>query len=89
MRRGPSQSRPQENTTITHNKSRELESRGVIEFRDGRWEFAAGVEIAETPQAPRRGSLMSAYEQFVKARVGLGSEPAEKDEPMEPAEEAA
>jgi hypothetical protein len=27
---------------------RELESRGVIQFRDGRWELAAGVEIAET-----------------------------------------
>jgi hypothetical protein len=28
---------------------RELESRGVIQFRDGRWELAAGAEIAETP----------------------------------------
>lgn len=27
---------------------RELESRGVIEFRDGRWGLAAG-EIEETP----------------------------------------
>jgi hypothetical protein len=31
---------------------RELESRGVIEFRDGRWELAAGAEIAETPDGP-------------------------------------
>jgi hypothetical protein len=29
---------------------RELESRGVIEFRVGRWELAAGVE--ETPEGP-------------------------------------
>jgi hypothetical protein len=27
---------------------RELERRGVIEFRDGRWELAAGVDIEET-----------------------------------------
>lgn len=52
MRRGPSQSRPQENTRITHDKSRELESRAVIEFRDGRRELANGVEFAETAQAP-------------------------------------
>jgi hypothetical protein len=32
---------------------------------------------------------MGAYEQFVKARVGLGSEPVETDEPMESGEEAA
>jgi hypothetical protein len=31
---------------------RELESRGVIEFRDGRWQLAAGVEIEETPDGP-------------------------------------
>lgn len=61
----------------------------MIQFRGGRWELAAGVEIAEAPQAPVGGSLMSACEQFVKARVGRGSEPAETDEPMEPAEEAA
>ena len=30
---------------------RELESRGVIEFRDGRWGLAAG-EIEETPEGP-------------------------------------
>lgn len=28
---------------------RELESRGVIQFRDGCWELAAGAEIADTP----------------------------------------
>jgi hypothetical protein len=53
MRRGPSQSRPQKNTRITHDKSRELESGGVIEFRDGRWELAAGGEIEETPDGLR------------------------------------
>ena len=53
MRRGPSQSRPQENTRMTHDKSRELESRGVIEFRAGRWELAAGGEIEETPDGLR------------------------------------
>jgi len=26
----------------------ELERRGVLEYRDGRWGLAAGVEIAET-----------------------------------------
>lgn len=31
---------------------RELESRGVIEFRDGRWELAAGVEIEDTLDGP-------------------------------------
>jgi hypothetical protein len=31
---------------------RELESRGVIEFRDGRWGLAPGVEIEETPDGP-------------------------------------
>lgn len=31
---------------------RELESRGAIEFRDGRWQLAAGVEIEETPDGP-------------------------------------
>jgi hypothetical protein len=31
---------------------RELESRGVIEFRDGRWQLAAGVEVEETPEGP-------------------------------------
>ncbi len=28
---------------------RELESRGVIQFRGGRWQLAAGVEVEETP----------------------------------------
>jgi len=28
---------------------RELESRGVIQFRGGRWQLAAGGEIEETP----------------------------------------
>jgi hypothetical protein len=31
---------------------RELESRGTIEFRDGRWQLAAGVEIEEAPDGP-------------------------------------
>jgi hypothetical protein len=31
---------------------RELESRGVIEFRSGRWGLVAGVEIEETPDGP-------------------------------------
>ncbi len=53
MRRGPSQSRPQENTRITHDKSRELGSRGMIEFRAGRWKLAAGGEIEETPDGLR------------------------------------
>lgn len=38
---------------MTHDKSRELESRGVIEFRAGRWELAAGGEIEETPDGLR------------------------------------
>ena len=33
---------------------RELESRGVIEFRDGRWGLAADVEIEETRNGPGR-----------------------------------
>ena len=33
---------------------RELESRGVIEFRDGRWHLAAGGEIEQTPDGARR-----------------------------------
>ena len=28
---------------------RELESRGAIQFRGGRWQLAAGVEVEETP----------------------------------------
>jgi hypothetical protein len=31
---------------------RELERLGVIEFRDGRWQLAAGVEVEETPEGP-------------------------------------
>jgi hypothetical protein len=31
---------------------RELESRGVLEYRDGRWGLADGVEIEETPDGP-------------------------------------
>ena len=31
---------------------RELERQGVIEYRDGRWGLAAGVEIEETPGGP-------------------------------------
>lgn len=31
---------------------RELESRGVIQFRGGRWQLAAGVEVEETPEGP-------------------------------------
>jgi hypothetical protein len=30
----------------------ELESRGVIQFRGGRWQLAAGGEIEETPDGP-------------------------------------
>ena len=30
----------------------ELESQGVLEYRDGRWGLAAGVEIEETPTGP-------------------------------------
>jgi len=30
----------------------ELERRGILEYRDGRWRLAAGVEIAETPDGP-------------------------------------
>jgi hypothetical protein len=30
----------------------ELERRGVLEYRDGRWGLAAGVEIAETEGGP-------------------------------------
>ena len=37
-----------EKTRMAH-ALRELESRGVLEYRDGRWGFAAGVEIDETP----------------------------------------
>ena len=31
---------------------RELENRGVIEFRNGRWRLAAGTEIEDTPDWP-------------------------------------
>lgn len=31
---------------------RELERRGIIEYRDGRWSLAPGVEIEETPDGP-------------------------------------
>lgn len=34
---------------------RELEHRGVIEYRDGRWGLAAGAEIAETPDDQMAG----------------------------------
>jgi hypothetical protein len=30
----------------------ELERQGVLEYRDGRWGLAAGVEIEETPEGP-------------------------------------
>ncbi len=30
----------------------ELERQGVLEYRDGRWGLAAGVEIEETPDGP-------------------------------------
>jgi hypothetical protein len=30
----------------------ELERRGILEYRDGRWRLAAGVEIEETPDGP-------------------------------------
>lgn len=30
----------------------ELERRGVIEYRDSRWELTGGVEIEETPDGP-------------------------------------
>ena len=30
----------------------ELERQGVLEYRDGRWGLAAGVEIEETPARP-------------------------------------
>lgn len=30
----------------------QLENQGVIEYRDGHWGLAAGVEIAETPEGP-------------------------------------
>lgn len=30
----------------------ELERRGVLEYRDGRWGVAPGVEIEETPDGP-------------------------------------
>ena len=33
---------------------RELESRGVIEFREGRWQLAAGLEVDETHNGQRR-----------------------------------
>jgi hypothetical protein len=32
----------------------ELERQGVLEYRNGRWELAAGVEIEETPDGPGR-----------------------------------
>lgn len=31
---------------------RALELRGILEYRDGHWGLAAGVEIAETPEGP-------------------------------------
>jgi hypothetical protein len=30
----------------------ELERQGVLEYRDGQWSLAAGVEIEETPTGP-------------------------------------
>lgn len=30
----------------------ELERRGVLEYRDGRWGLAPGIEIEETPDGP-------------------------------------
>ena len=30
----------------------ELECQGILEYRDGRWGFAPGVEIEETPDGP-------------------------------------
>lgn len=30
----------------------ELERQGVLEYHDGRWRIAAGVEIEETPNGP-------------------------------------
>jgi hypothetical protein len=35
---------------------RELESRGVIQFRSGRWELAAGAEIEERSDALQSNS---------------------------------
>jgi hypothetical protein len=41
---------------------RELESRSVIEFRDGRWQLAAGVEVEETPEGPMARSAIKKEE---------------------------
>lgn len=47
----------------------ELEGRGVIEYRDGRWRLTSGAEMQETPEGPvthSRNKTEGAIESFTK-----------------------
>jgi hypothetical protein len=69
---------------------RELESLGVLEYRDGRWGLAAGVEIEEAPEGalarfPRQEAAGESH--FAQSSTPSSGEPSETRVP--PLEQAA